>query len=155
MVIDTKEEASTLWRTKMFIIIIFVLSIFGTLFIPKINTEVKMLILGGLSLIFLIAYWFQYKMEYSYFYFSSTYKSFVFRFYSLQNLYGKPKTIEISRSTFHKYDITTSFFNKKETLVLYQKIPKGVAKYPPISLTLLTKDQKTKLKRTLFEASNK
>ncbi|MDR2036455.1 MAG: hypothetical protein LBQ60_00880 [Bacteroidales bacterium] len=154
MVIDTKEEASTLWRTKTFVIIIFVLFIAAILFLINTSTVVKTLILGGLSLIFLILYWFQFKMEYTYLYFSNSHKNLLFRFYSLRNLYGKPKTIEISKFTFHKYEIITSFFNKKDMLVLYQKTPKGVAKYPPISLTLLTKNQKTDLKRALFTASN-
>ena len=56
----------------------------------------------------------------------------------------------MSKASFAKYDIVTGFFNQKDSLVLYQKTPKGVAKYPPIPLTLLNKKQKTELKRTLF-----
>ena len=87
------------------------------------------------------------------FLFSNNNKNLVFRFYSLRNLYGKPKTIEIFKSEFCKYDIVSGFFNGKESLVLYRKTPKGIAKYPPISLTLLTKKQKTDLKRVLYAAS--
>ncbi len=154
MIIDTKDEASTLWRTKIFAVIVFALLVIAILFIGlPIGQTVKMIICGGLAAIFLLFYWFQYKMEYTYFYFSNNNKNLVFRFYSLRNMYGKPKTIEISKSGFWKYDITSSFFNKKESLVLYQKTPKGIAKYPPISLTLLTKNQKTDLKRALYAIS--
>ena len=153
MIIDTKEEASTLWRTKTFAVIVFALLIMGALFVPLTGTG-KMLICGGLSVVFLVFYWFQYQMEYTYFYFSNNNKNLLFRFYSLRNLYGKPKTIEIAKASFFKYDIVWSFSNKKDSLVLYQKTMKGTAKYPPISLTLLKKKQKTDLKRALHEAVN-
>lgn len=153
MIIDTKEEASTLWKTKSFAVIVFLIAVIAILlFIPADNT-VKLLACGCLSLIFLLFYWFEYKMEYTYFYFSNNNKNLIFRFYSLRNLSGKPKTVEISKMNFYKYDIISGFFNKKESLVLYQKTPQGIAKYPPISLTLLDKNQKTELKRALFIAS--
>ena len=150
MIIDTKEEASTLWKTKIFILAVFMILVVLTAIYMPVDKTIKFVICGALSILFLIFYWYQYKMEYTYFYFSNNGKNVVFRFYSLQNLSGKPKTIEISRMNFVKYDIVTGFFNQKESLVLYQKTPKGVAKYPPISLTLLSKKQKTELKRALF-----
>ncbi|MDR1865840.1 MAG: hypothetical protein LBR08_09765 [Bacteroidales bacterium] len=153
MIIDTKEEASTLWRTKTFAVIVFVVAVLVIIFVVSIDSNLKTALLGGLSLIFLAFYWFQYKMEYTYFYFSSNNNNLVFKFYSLRNLYGKPKVIEISKLSFLKYDIESVFFGKKDLLVLYRKTPKGVAKYPPISLTLLSKKQKTELKRTLYAAS--
>jgi hypothetical protein len=108
-----------------------------------------------LSALFLLFYWYQYKMEYTYFYFSNSSNNLVFKFYSLRNLYGKPKTIEIAKTNFVKYDIVTDFLGKKEALVLYQKTPKGIAKYPPISLTLLTPKQKTELTQVLRTMSRK
>ena len=154
MIIDTKEEAATLRKTKTFVVIIYsvvlvILAAFATF-----DIAYKFIIMGVLSVAFLAFYWLQYQMEYTYFYFSNNNKNLVFKFYSMRNLYGKPKTIEISKISFFKYNITTSFFNKKDALVLYQKTTKGVAKYPPISLTLLSKNQKTELKRALFAISN-
>ena len=150
MIIDTKEEASTLWKAKAVVIGLFSAMIVLTAVYIPVGITVKFLICGALSLMFLIFNWYQYKMEYTYFYFSNNGNNLIFRFYSLRHLYGKPKTIEISKMNFVKYDIVTDFFDKKDLLVLYQKTPKGVAKYPPISLTLLSKNQKTELKRALF-----
>ncbi|MDR1171543.1 MAG: hypothetical protein LBL24_03715 [Bacteroidales bacterium] len=150
MIIDTKEEATTLWRTKTFAIAVYLVLVVTIVAFLPVDKTVKILICAGLSVIFLALYWFQYMMEYTYFYFSSNNKNLVFRFYSLRNFYGRPKTIEIAKTSLMKYDITTGFFNKKESLVLYQKTEKGVAKYPSISLTLLSRNQKTELKRALF-----
>jgi len=150
MIIDTKEEASTLRKAKAVVIgLILALIALTGIYLP-VDVVFRFIICGALSVIFLLFNWFQYQMEYTYFYFSNNGKNLIFRFYSLRNFFGKPKTIEFSRSSFANYDIVTSFFNKKESLVLFQKTPKGVAKYPPISLTLLSKKQKTELKRALF-----
>jgi len=150
MIIDTKEEASTLRKAKAVVtgLILALIALTG-IYLP-VAVIFRFIICGVLSVVFLIFNWFQYQMEYTYFYFSDKGKNLIFRFYSLRNFFGKPKTIEMSRTSFVKYDIITGFFNKKDSLVLYQKTPKGVAKYPPISLTLLTKKQKTELKRALF-----
>jgi len=154
MIIDTKEEALTLKNTKTFAVIVFSVLIIVTVVFAPLDQMIKSIIYGTLSIAFLIFYWFQYQMHYTYFYFSNNSKNLVFRFYSLQFFSGKPKTIEIAKTSFLKYDIVTSFFNKKEALVLYQKTDKGIAKYPPISLTLLGKKQKTELKRVLFAMTN-
>ena len=157
MIIDTKEEATTLRRTKVFIVVVYVLLcsfLFVFLsdfsFFSGVDISIKFIIAGVFSIVYLLFYWYQYRMEYTYLYFSNNGNNLVFKFYSLRFFYGKPKTIEISKTNFVKYDIVTSFFGKKDSLVLYQRIPQGIAKYPPISLTLLTKKQKTELKRTLF-----
>ena len=154
MIIDTKEAAATLWKTKTFVIIVFSVSVFVTAYFVNIDPLFKYIIYGTLSIVLLVFFWIQYQMNYTYFYFSNNSKNLVFRFYSLRVISGKPRTIEISKTNFAKYDIVTSFFDKKDSLVLYQKTPKGVAKYPPISLTLLSKSQKTDLKRTLFAVTN-
>ena len=149
MIIDTKVEASTLRKTKTFVIIVFTLSVLITVIFLPFMLPVKSVICGVLSVLFLVFYWFQYNMKYTYFYFSNNGKNLVFKFYSMQLFFGKPRTIEISKNNFVKYDIEMSFFGKRESLILYQKTPKGVAKYPPISLTLLSKKQKQELKQSL------
>jgi len=154
MIINTKEQAATLMKTKTFVFMMYAVSVMITAIFAPVGITLKYVICGILSVIFLIFYCFQYRMHYTYLYFSNNSKNLVFRFYSLRNFYGKPKTIEISKSSFLKYDIVTSFFSKKDSLVLYQKTAKGVAKYPPISLTLLGKNQKTELKRALFAELN-
>ena len=149
MIIDTKEEASTLGKTKTFVLIIYVVSVMLIVVFIKMQATSKMMICGALSVLFLLFYWFQYNMEYTYFYFSNNKMNLIFKFYSLRIFFGKPKTIEIPKSGLMKYEIVKSFFKQKESLILYQKTPKGIAKYPPISLTLLSKKQKKELELAL------
>ena len=149
MVIDTKLEASTLRRTKAFALIVYAVLVVVTVAFIRVEPTVKLLICGSLSVIFLLFYFYQYNMKYTYFYFSNNSKNLVFKFYSLQFFFGKPQTIEIPKKSFVKYDIVTGFFGKRDSIVLYQKMPKGIAKYPPISLTVLNKKQKRELENNL------
>ena len=154
MIIDAKEEAVTLWRAKTFIIAVY-LVLLTVSFVFLANFTVRMIIICSSSFIILLLGWLHNKMDYYYFYFSDNGNNLVFRFYSMRGIfYGKPKTIEMQKSSFVKYDILTSFFNAKESLELYQKTAKGIAKYPSISLTILNKKQKTELKRALFSMVN-
>jgi len=150
MIIDSKDEATILRKTNAFVMMVLAIVIVGTLLWMQIETTIKYAIVGVSVTASLVYYWLQFKMEYTYFYFSNNRKDLIFRFYSLHIFSGKPRTIEIPKTTFLKYDILTGFFDKKDYLVLYQKTPKGVVKYPPISLTLLNNKQKTELKRALF-----
>ena len=154
MVINTKEEASTLWKAKTSVVVVYSVLVFITAYFLEIDSLFKCMIYGVLSVFLLIFFWYQYRMKYTYFYFSNNGKNLVFRFYSLRIIAGKPKTIEISRTNFVKYDIVTEFFDKRDSLILFQRTTKGIAKYPPISLSLLSKKQKTELKRTLFVMTN-
>jgi len=155
MIIDAKDEATTLRKTKAFVMMVCLVLIVVTFLYIPIDFTLKLIVNSAAAVAFVIFYWFQHKMEYTYFYFSNNNKNLIFRFYSLRIFSGKPKTIEIPKKNFMKYDILTSFFNKKDFLVLYQKTPKGIVKYPPISLTLLNKNQKTELKRALFAETAK
>ena len=153
MIIDTKEESITLWRAKNITIAIF--AVIVTVSIVFIYSDlIKYVTIGVSGIAFLSFMWIIYMMDFSYFYFSDNGKKLVFRFYSMRIFYGKPRTIEITKDSFLKYELATSFFSAKESLLLFQKTPKGVAKYPPIPITLLNKRQKTDLKRTLFALLN-
>ena len=149
MIIDTVEEASTMRKTKAFVIIFCVILIFITAIFTRLPGIYKTIIYSVLSVVMILFYWYQYNMKYSYFYFSNNTKNLIFKFYSLRHFSGSPQTIEIAKLNFKKYEIEKAFFNKRESLILYQKTPNGVAKYPPISLSLLSKKQKKELESAL------
>ena len=154
MIIDTKDQASTLWRTKNFALIIYILSAGGVIAFLPVDLTFRFVICGALSLAFLLFYWYQYNMRFTYFYFSNNSKNLIFKFYSLRNFHGKPRTIEIPKSSFVKFEIIRDFFDKRESLILYQKTTKGLAKYPPISLTLVSIKQRTELTGALHSIIN-
>jgi hypothetical protein len=68
-----------------------------------------------------------------------------FKFFSLGVFSSKHKTIEISKNTFVNYKIQVSMMGIKEELILQQRVGNKIAKYPPLSISILTKEEKKDL----------
>ena len=83
--------------------------------------------------------------DFHYIYFSDNGNDIVFKFYSMRIFSGKKNTIEIHKKDFVKYQTNSSLFKVRDYLIIYQKLKKGIAKYPPISITGLSKKDKAKL----------
>lgn len=73
----------------------------------------------------------------------------IFRYFTSGITGGKKNSVEINKSTFSGYKIDQSFFGLKTNLILYQKFQQGIAKYPPIYISALTKEEKAKVIKSL------
>ena len=93
--------------------------------------------------------------DFYYIYFSDNGNNIVFKFYSMRIFSGKKNTIEIHKKDFVKFETNSSLFKMRDYIIIYQKLKKGIAKYPPISITGLSKKDKTKLKKQLSLFTNK
>jgi hypothetical protein len=84
--------------------------------------------------------------NYHYFYFSDESAiKLVFRYYSLTPFFKQLRTIEIKKEDFYNSKVQTKASGLQEYLILFQKTPKGIAKYPGISISLLSKKNKESL----------
>ena len=110
-------------------------------------TKHQFTIFFALIYIFLLLY--SYFLNLNYIYYCDNGHSIIFRYYSLRIFSSRKNSIEIPKKDFIQYDFEKRIFNLKETLVLHQRIKTGVAKYPPISISSLTKEEKIKLKKAL------
>ena len=52
---------------------------------------------------------------------------------------------------FADYKLTSFFMRYRETLILYRKTKKGLAGYPPVSITALTNLERARMLRSLNE----
>ncbi len=104
---------------------------------------------GFFLLLYVLYYLFDYMLEHNYIYYSDMGDKIVVRYYSLRPLESSQNSIEIPKSEFHDFRITRSFLNLKERIVLFQNTRRGIAKYPPISITALNKAEKEKLMSSL------
>lgn len=82
---------------------------------------------------------FRYYRNYHFINFVMSEKNLTIRFYSLRNWGATRKSIEIPLSALVKYEIKKGFF--KPELILYQRIQNKNAKYPPLSLSGLSKSE--------------
>ena len=84
-----------------------------------------------------------------YFYFSGQGFKLIFRYYSLSALFKKPNSVEIPKAEFIKYQYEKKMLGLRSYLVLYQQTQNGIAKYPPISISLLKKRETADLLKFL------
>lgn len=73
----------------------------------------------------------------------------IFRYFNAGIVGGKKNSVEINKSTFSGYKTETSFFGLIERITLYQKFQQGVAKYPPVYISALNREEKSKIYRSL------
>ena len=82
-----------------------------------------------------------------YIYYSDKGNKITLRYFPVKPFNQKKHSIEIPKSKFVKFEIVKgSTYN---SLVLYQNFKKGVGKYPPISLSALSKENLKAVKSSL------
>ncbi len=86
-------------------------------------------------------YLIRYILDLNYIHFNIESGKLIFRYYSLRPLNKQHRSIEIPINSFGGFKIQKSFFGLKKELILYQKVQGKLAKYPPISITALNKEQ--------------
>lgn len=101
------------------------------------------------TVIFVIYYSFGYFRDINYFYFNNNSTKIVIRYYSLKPLSSDQNSLEINKQDFYKFEIKSSYGGLRKYLVIYQRTPKGIAKYPPISISILKKHDVDQLTREL------
>jgi hypothetical protein len=97
----------------------------------------------------------RYFLDYNFISFSMKENAFSIKYYSLRNFGASRKNIEITFSSFEKYEIEYHFMGFKPKLYLFQRIKGQVAKYPPVSLSALSRSDIDKLSLTLNAISKK
>jgi len=61
----------------------------------------------------------------------------------------RQNSVEIRKEEFYKFAFEEKMFGLRKYLILYQITGKGIAKYQPISISLLNKNQKQDLSVSL------
>jgi hypothetical protein len=86
--------------------------------------------------------------QYHYIYFSDAGDRIVLRYFPMGVFTYKKNSIEIGKNEFAGYEKEEQLFGFREKLILKAKTGRGVAKYPPVSITALN----PKEKKGLFQA---
>jgi hypothetical protein len=103
----------------------------------------------GLVCLYIAYYLLGIVRNYHYFFYNDMGGKLVFRYYSLAPLSKRQHSVEIPKDSFYKFDIVKKLFGLQIYIVLYQKTPQGIAKYPPISLGLIKSSQRNDLQTSL------
>lgn len=138
-----------------FLVTLLVVIAIGTLLITKIYNEKflgvsKNLLSVILAIVYLLYLLFNYLHDYHYFYFSDEEENkLIFRFFPMKIMIERKSSIELNKSEFAGFFIEKKLGGLREYLIIYQKLNNKIGKYPPISISILGKEEKTKLISTL------
>ena len=149
MIIDLRRTAIKRRLDGLFTAFVFTAIILSFLLLEIFDKPVLGISKGYFVLFFSIVYLlllvYNYLRDYNYIYFNDEGKKIIFRYYSMHPLSQAKRSIEINKGSLVKFEIQTGLFGIKSKIILYQKVKTGVYKFPAVSITALTKEERAKL----------
>jgi hypothetical protein len=88
-------------------------------------------------------------LNYQYVYFSDEGENIVFRYYTSGMISGKKNSVEINKKVFSGYKTESRLFGLIQSIILYQQLKEGIAKYPPVYISALKREEKANVFRSL------
>jgi hypothetical protein len=92
--------------------------------------------------------------NYQYVFFSDDTERIIIRYFNAGIVGGKKNSVEIDKISFGGYSVKSELFGLKSSITFYQKFSEGVAKYPPVYISGLTKEEKARLFNALRKYSS-
>ena len=71
------------------------------------------------------------------------------RYLTLGPFGGSRKSLEFPLKDFVNYQITRKTYGYKKEIILFRQTPKGIAKYPPVSISSLNEEEIKKIEEIL------
>ncbi len=102
-----------------------------------------------LACIYILSALFGAVRNYHYIYYTDESDKIILRFFSFSFFTQKKSSIELDKKDLQGFQISRQIFGLRENLILYQKTKGGTAKYPPVSITALSKSEKDELLNSL------
>ncbi len=113
------------------------------------------LIIAGVFAIYVVLIVINLARENNFIIYKETDDRIIMRYYPLHPFHDKFKSIEISKQTFSHFELEKRNLGLREDLYLFQMSAKGLAKYPGISLSALSKKQRSEVLESLSKFSKK
>jgi hypothetical protein len=88
-------------------------------------------------------------LNYQYIFYSDDTEKIIIRYFNAGIVGGRKNSLEIDKRTFSGYKTETKLFGLIASLTLFQKFAEGVAKYPPVWISALSGEEKSKLFKAL------
>jgi hypothetical protein len=89
-------------------------------------------------------------LNYQYVYYSDEGETIIFRYFTSGIVGGRKNSVEINKNNFAGYHTEKKYFGLMQSVTLFQQLREGVAKYPPIYISNLTRKEKAKVLNSLY-----
>jgi hypothetical protein len=153
MKIDNQRNIYRIWLSRLLMTVVFALVILALVFISWFDdlesgiTKYHFMIL--VSVIYVVINWINY-MKHPYFVsYSDQGEMLVIRYYPVSMFTSRKNSIEIPQKQFAKFDLQKFLFGTQQNLILSQNFRGKEAKYPPISLSALDREDREKMLESL------
>ena len=131
--------------TTIFFLVIIALLLASELFSYEILGATRYQIAIMIAFIYICIAVYNSLRNFFYIFYNDEGDRLILRFFSMSYFARKKSSIEVKKSEIAGFKIEQNLFGLREDLILYQKTRTGQAKYPPVSITALTKEEKQKL----------
>ena len=88
-------------------------------------------------------------LNYQFVFFSDDSEKIVIRYFTAGIVGGRKNSVEIDKRTFSGYKIESRLFGLIQSITLFQKYQEGVAEYPKIYISALSRKERTKIIKSL------
>lgn len=141
MILDINKTIIRKTLGKFIALIVLVVVICGLLFFPfasNLFTGIENSLLAiFIAIAYIIYTFYESFRNYNYIYFSDESDKIILRYFSPTRFTSKKNSIEIPKKDFAGYSLDSFFMRYREKITLFRHAGKGVARYPPVSITAL------------------
>jgi hypothetical protein len=149
MIFDNRDTVIKLNKRRYILVILYITLMSILFFSGLLEEKLKAILAISFSLIYIIYNIIAYHINFCYFSFRDDTEQLNFRWVSMRTFDNKKKAINIKTNDFVGFKFEKLFFGYKQNLILTIKTKKGIANYPPISISALSKKHKDMLKQSL------
>lgn len=153
MIIDIDKTIIRRTKGKFIALLILVVVICVLLFVPFRKDLFNGLSNNLLAIFFAVSYMifalYETFRNYYYIYYNDESDKIVLRYFSPALFTSKKNSIEIFKKDFAGYELKSFFMRYRENLILMKNTSKGIAKYPAVSITALSNEERYSLLSSL------
>lgn len=102
-----------------------------------------------LIIVYLIIVFMPWIRKYQFVYYSDEGDSIIFRYFESGIFGGRKNSVEINKKTFSGFKTESGFLGLIQSITLFQQYKEGIAKYPPVYVSALSKRERNKVIKSL------
>ena len=103
----------------------------------------------GLVVIYLIIVFLPMIRNYRFIYFSDEGETIIIRYFESGIFGGRKNSVEINKKTLTGFKMESKYFGLIHSITLFQQYKEGIAKYPPVYISALSKKERTMILKSL------
>ena len=153
MKVDNKRNTYRIWLSRLVITIVFTLAILLILFLPWFDnpqsglSKYHAIIL--ISAVYILINLYNYLKRPFFVSYDDTGEMLVMRYYSLSLFNSQKHSIEIPKTQLINFEIENFLFGSQQRIILVQNFRSKPAKYPPVSLSAVDKEDQQRIMQSL------